>query len=86
MSGQMTNGEIEDVLASIRRLLRDDGLPDGRDGAAGGRPRRLVLHPDSMLSGEMDRSEPRPDVLVLTDPRPLVEAARGTRGRPHGYP
>jgi hypothetical protein len=69
MSGQMTNSEIEDVLASIRRLLRDDDPASAADGAAAQRPRRLVLNPDSMVLGDPAATLPRPDVLVLTDPQ-----------------
>ncbi len=70
MSGQMTSGEIEDVLASIRRLLRDDDTTDAGQGSARSRARRLVLNPDSMVMDGAAASSPRADVLVLTDPQP----------------
>lgn len=70
MSGQMTNGEIEDVLASIRRLLRDDETVGIAEGSARPRTRRLVLNPDSMVPGDAAAASPRAEVLVLTDPKP----------------
>lgn len=76
MSGQMTNGEIEDVLASIRRLLRDDGTTDPAQGSAKSRARRLVLNPDSMVLDGAAASSPRAEVLVLTDPQPDLGPGR----------
>ncbi|MCU0908290.1 MAG: hypothetical protein MUF73_12770 [Rhodobacteraceae bacterium] len=69
MSGQMSNGEIEGVLASIRRLLRDD-VPDGPDAVPGGRA--MV----SAVAGHPERPSPAqpprklvlsPDAMIRTD-------------------
>ncbi|MBD3764242.1 MAG: glycerol-3-phosphate dehydrogenase [Rhodobacterales bacterium] len=83
MSERMTNVEIEDVLASIRRLVSEDGRTAPRRGAG---PDKLVLtsalrvvgepappdagsaaQPEEPVAGRPEPLAPEPEVLEPTD-------------------
>jgi hypothetical protein len=79
MSGQMSNGEIEGVLASIRRLLRDDATDPGPEAGTGPQEVWPGAMPDDVRGAGLARPARKlvlnPDAMVRMDagmaaPRP----------------
>jgi cell pole-organizing protein PopZ len=72
-TAESTDPSMEDILASIRRILNEDEAPAAAEGAAEAAPVDddvLVLDPSMMIQGEMVQNEMGP----AGDPRPAVEA------------